>query len=734
MKFLKHPQLFKKLNLILWGIFLFQYIEWISVYWWEETSTVVSYSFLIVIVIEVLMNKLLYKRLLQVAGVLSIHYFVLGIQTIEHTEGIVVSLFQFLFVNILNLHPYIWFSFVVGFIYFILILWATNLKRIGLLIMITIIVFCSLDSFTVHTLWDQVAFIIFSGLLLLIINHYNHFKSKHPKSWSEIMDYPESFVTPIIVFVSVTIIMGTMAPSFGPLLTDPYTAWKNARQAAAMGEGEGLILEDITDSTSGYARNNERLGFGFEFDYSSVMEVESAQRSYWRGETRSFYNGLGWESNELENATKRLVGSSDHYLSGSDEFNTSKLKTKEVEQSIKMLNKEIYPVLFGAVSINKLLSVNKEQIENISDAVMWDSNQQSLYWNRIEYPNSYTIVSDVPVIEPNKLKEASTMIKSEVVMNAYLQLPGTLPERVKDIALQITANEDNDYDKVKQIETYLSETFPYNNKPDLTKGQSEDFVDRFLFEIQEGYCDYYSTAMVVMTRSLGIPARWVKGYTPGEENSEEFDSFIMEQLRQRDNLDEFKLGYTVRNSNAHSWVEVYFDGYGWIPFEPTAGFIIPEVYISDGNSITKSNVDIISEDNQVSDSGFKVSELGIYTIGMIASSIILLFIIVNKFKVILLYFKKVINRTFRRKTNDKVIIEFERFLKFAYKKGFGKKEHETIRELINRWKSNYYWLEKDFNELILIFERAKYSSLIIDADEANRASKIIRRLRKGFFK
>ncbi|MFS1513582.1 transglutaminase domain-containing protein [Chengkuizengella sp. SCS-71B] len=731
MKFLKHPQLFKKLNLILWGVFLFQYLEWFSVYWWDETNTIVTYSFLIVIVTEVLMNKRLYKRIMQVVGVLSIHFIVLGIQTTEHTDGILSSFFQFLFINVLKLHPYIWFSLTVAVIYFILILWANNLKRIGMLIMITIIVFCSVDSFTIHTMWDQVAFIIFSGLLLLIINHYHHFKSKHPKSWSEIMDYPESFVTPIFIFVSVTIILGTLAPNFGPILTDPYTAWKNATQATARGEGDGPTLESGIDSISGYARHNERLGYGFDFDYSSVMEVESSQRSYWRGETRSHYNGMGWELNELESEVNSLVSTSDINLS--EEFNTSKLKTKEVEQRFRMLNNEIYPVLFGAGSINKLLSVNDEQIENISDGVLWNSYQQSLYWFRIEYPKSYTVVSDVPVIEPNKLKEAATLIRSEVVMNEYIQLPDTLPERVKDLALQITVDENNDYDKVKKIETYLSERYPYNNKPDLTKGQSEDFVDRFLFEIQEGYCDYYSTAMVVMTRSLGIPARWVKGYTPGEDDSEEVDSFIMNQLRQQ-NLDDFKLTYTVLNSNAHSWVEVYFDGYGWIPFEPTAGFRMPEVFLSDENLVTNSNIDTKPENNQVSEEGFKVNEFGLYAIGLSVFFIILLFLIVVKFNVVRLFFKKLMNRTFRRKTNDKVIIEFERFLKFAYKKGFGKKKHETIRELINRWKSNYYWLEKDFNELILIFERAKYSSIIIDSDEADRASKIIRRLKKGFFK
>ncbi|MDP5273027.1 transglutaminase-like domain-containing protein [Chengkuizengella axinellae] len=736
-KFIKHPQLFKKLNLLLWGIFLVQYVEWVSVYWWESTGKIVDYALFILIAAEIFINKLLYKRLFQVIGILSAHYYVIGFQTIEYTEGFFIPAVQWLFANVIHLHPYIWFSVVIGLIYFILLSWVTSFKKIGILILLTIIVFCSVDSFTVHILWDQVAFIILSGLLLLIINHYHHFKAKHPKSWSEIMDYPESFVTPIIVFVSVTITLGSMAPGFGPLLTDPYTAWKNAKEAAAMGQGEGLLIDENTTSTSGYSRNNEVLGFGFEFDYSSIMRVESPQRSYWRGETRSVYNGSGWELNEYEAEMNSAVFSSENSLSISSKFNTSKLTTKEVEQKISMINDENYPVLFGAASIKSILTINEDIIENNAHAVSWDPNQQSLFWTSNEYPESYTIISEVPAIEPEKLREASTVIGTEEVMNAYLQLPENVPERVKGLAAQITENETNDYDKVKQIETYLYETYPYTNKPDLSKGKSLDFVDRFLFEIEEGYCDYYSTAMVVMTRSLGIPARWVKGYTSGEEDFEdEYDSFIMEKLMQNDNFDDFALGYTVRNSNAHSWVEVYFDGYGWIPFEPTAGFYIPEVYLPNLSSSTDTNAfDLSDEENLASnEEQFNVGDLGFNTIVSILFLILLAFIIVIKFGAIRVYLRRIVKITFRKTTNEKVVFEFEKFLKFANKKGYGKKEHETIRELISSWKSTYYWMENDFDELIMIFERAKYSTKKIETVEAQKALHILTRLKKGFFK
>src|SRR5690606_35023126 len=129
----------------------------------------------------------------------------------------------------------------------------------------------------------------------------------------------------------------------------------------------------------------------------------------------------------------------------------------------------------------------------------------------------------------------------------------------------------------KSIEAYLQTNFVYSNRPDLSKGRSEDFVDRFLFEIQEGYCDYYSTAMAVMVRSLGLPARWVKGFKSGIKElllmAPETGGLPEEIIR---NLSRDSEGtYVVRTSDAHSWVEVFFPGYGWLPFEPTSGNSLP---------------------------------------------------------------------------------------------------------------------------------------------------------------
>ena len=122
--------------------------------------------------------------------------------------------------------------------------------------------------------------------------------------------------------------------------------------------------------------------------------------------------------------------------------------------------------------------------------------------------------------------------------------------------MELTENEANWYDKVKAVENYFNRAeFVYSKENIPYPSENQDYVDQFLFETKIGYCDNFSTSMVVLLRAAGIPARWAKGYTEGERTIYQGDSV-----------------YEVTNNNAHSWVEVYFSGIGWVPFEPTKGF------------------------------------------------------------------------------------------------------------------------------------------------------------------
>lgn len=138
---------------------------------------------------------------------------------------------------------------------------------------------------------------------------------------------------------------------------------------------------------------------------------------------------------------------------------------------------------------------------------------------------------------------------SDEMRRLYTQLPENLPERVVNLAREITYGYTNTYSKVKSLERFLRENFRYTLNPSEPL-PDWDFVDYFLYEGREGYCSYFASALCVMTRAVGIPARYVEGFLPPAKSVTE-------------------RSYTVTNQNAHAWVEVYLEGAGWITFEPT---------------------------------------------------------------------------------------------------------------------------------------------------------------------
>jgi len=160
---------------------------------------------------------------------------------------------------------------------------------------------------------------------------------------------------------------------------------------------------------------------------------------------------------------------------------------------------------------------------------------------------SYQVLSSLTGVDQESLREAGTDYPDSIVPR-YLQLPESLPERVRLLAEQLTEGLDSPYDKAVIIERTLRQ-IPYDDQIE-GPGLRQDGVDYFLFEAQAGYCDYYASSMVVLLRAVGVPARYVRGYSEGK--SEDGIFHLLE-------------------SDGHAWVEVYFPGYGWIEFEPTGG-------------------------------------------------------------------------------------------------------------------------------------------------------------------
>lgn len=182
--------------------------------------------------------------------------------------------------------------------------------------------------------------------------------------------------------------------------------------------------------------------------------------------------------------------------------------------------------------------------------VMLDTGDGLRVGAALEKDTTYTVASRRPDFSAEALRNATATAYPPDIATRYFQVPGTVSQRVRDLARQLTLDQTNAYDKAAAIRDYLLK-ISYDYFPPPQPPGSET-VDNFLFVDKRGVCEQFATAMVVMLRTQGIPARIVAGYGAGDYNA----------------LSGY---YTVRASDAHAWVEVYFPQYGWVPFDPTPG-------------------------------------------------------------------------------------------------------------------------------------------------------------------
>jgi transglutaminase-like putative cysteine protease len=162
---------------------------------------------------------------------------------------------------------------------------------------------------------------------------------------------------------------------------------------------------------------------------------------------------------------------------------------------------------------------------------------------------SYAVTGLESMASPEQLRSAGTEYPAWVTAR-YLELPGTVTDRTRQLADQLASGQSSAFDTALAVEEYVRSTIAYNE--DIKPPPSDrDVVDYVLFDSKQGYCEYYASAMAVLLRAEGIPTRVVGGYFPAP-------------------FDPAAGGHLYREKNAHLWVEVFFPKFGWIPFEPTA--------------------------------------------------------------------------------------------------------------------------------------------------------------------
>lgn len=254
-----------------------------------------------------------------------------------------------------------------------------------------------------------------------------------------------------------------------------------------------------------------------------------------RGTIKDLYNGFMWDKSD--NKTTKIKG---------------ELEVKEYSMAYKF--KEIEIVHEGVKTTTAFNVLYPYMLTNSYKYGFIDSDLETFNPKAIKSGKNYTVkykeydTDQETILErgPDKVVKLSTSYTDK-----YLKLPNEIPSRVYNLAKDITDEYDSPYMKASAIENYLKTNYPYS-KDTAILPEGRDFVDYFLFDEKKGSCSYYATALTVMARMVDIPARYVEGFVvPYSKNSDGYREIL--------------------NSDAHAWVEVYFEGVGWVTFDPTPG-------------------------------------------------------------------------------------------------------------------------------------------------------------------
>jgi transglutaminase-like putative cysteine protease len=262
-----------------------------------------------------------------------------------------------------------------------------------------------------------------------------------------------------------------------------------------------------------------------------VMTVTAARPEFWRGETYDRWDGHAW--NRSDDA-RNLPGSDTPPPGPGPVTADGRLLTQTFQ-----IEADYADVLFAAA----------EPVAVEGRVPEWRPDGTIYTFVPLGRGSSYRVVSRVPDATAATLRAAGANPVPSDILALYGQ-PPVATTRVRELAATVTAAAPTTYDKVLALEAWMGAHTKYSvNAPVARHGV--DVVDDFLFNVREGWCEQISSSLVVMLRTLGIPAREATGFVPGARS----------QLTNE---------WVVRANDAHAWAEVYFPGVGWQAFDPTA--------------------------------------------------------------------------------------------------------------------------------------------------------------------
>ena len=282
------------------------------------------------------------------------------------------------------------------------------------------------------------------------------------------------------------------------------------------------------------------------------MLVKTPRRTYLRGSVKNEYTGRMW--------VDTLAGR--RYLWTSRQWQNKRTETFDMALPEGALGEDSGLMASAQVSVqlldsnaSSLFVPQRVRILNPGGELIphFNTGSEIFVTRDLEAGDTYTVTAPLMTAGDAGLStliaacEKSADPHYAQIMQDYTALPAHLQTQLYDLAREICAGTESAYDRAFAIQNYLSRNFRYTLEVE-PQPENIDFVSSFLLKTREGYCTYFASAMTVLCRMAGLPARYVEGYlAEPDENGHAY----------------------VTGLNAHAWTEVYFSGFGWLTFDAT---------------------------------------------------------------------------------------------------------------------------------------------------------------------
>ena len=413
---------------------------------------------------------------------------------------------------------------------------------------IALVLIHSYDSYLTGRVWYLVVYLFFSLMLVArLVYLHNHNRWKLSNTY--VPPYlGVDFVRLALVAVFVLLILTWTTPALADAIPAAQNVWQRLKEpwndVRNTADNAFASLRSTIGIVSDYYGPNLSLGRGNRLTDAQVFTVlvpperPEGVRFYWKARSYDKYEN-GWSSTVL---TTELVDPDNFDLKYPDSADNA---PGQYAFSFS-INSPLATLLtpHQVVWVSRPVKLELEYNENGEADLATVRASPAL-----RSGETYHVRSSLNQTTVAALRSAGTQYP-EWITERYLQLPDSVTQRTLDLARSIAAGKETPYDVVVAVTEYLRDNIEYNETvPPLPINQ--ELVDWFLFDLKQGFCNYYATAEIVMLRAVGIPARLAVGYAQGET------------LEVTDT-------YSVRQRDSHSWPEVYFPDIGWVEFEPTA--------------------------------------------------------------------------------------------------------------------------------------------------------------------